>query len=605
MCGIIGYTGDKDAKEILINGLKNLEYRGYDSSGIAFLIDNKINIYKETGKISNLEKLIDKKVITSNTAIGHTRWATHGVPNSINAHPHKVGSVTLVHNGIIENYLELKRLITQNNINLISDTDSEVACGYIYYIKLKNKNCSNLEILKKSCEDFRGSYAFEIIFDDEPDVIYTTRKDSPLIVGIGKSENFVASDLSAILEYTNSYILLNQNDFCIIKKDSVSIYDKDLNKYEPVIKIANFEANTYKKNGYKHFMLKEINEQPLLIQNIFKNYFEADKKLLENFDYNKYEKIKIVACGSAMHAGLVAKTYFEKYSNIEVDVEIASEFRYKNTIFNKDKTLIIIISQSGETADSLACLRMANEKSIDTLALTNVAYSSIAREAKYKLLTNAGPEIAVATTKGYTTQIAVIICLLFDFLKEKNMNLDLIEKTSTSYTNIKKILETVIKNSAKYKEIAKKIYKSDNIFFIGRGIDYDLCMEASLKLKEISYINSVAYPAGELKHGTISLVEKGTKIISIATQEDIFEKTIGNIQETKSRGADVTLITLDKFKNINNTLFENVLSLPYAEGILTPFIIAEAFQLISYEVALLNKCDIDKPRNLAKSVTVE
>lgn len=604
MCGIIGFTGKIDAKDVVLNGLKSLEYRGYDSAGVAFFYDNKMNIYKEVGKVEKLEKLLSKKIFNSNCAIAHTRWATHGMPSIVNSHPHKVGSVTLVHNGIIENYLSLKDIIIKENINLVSDTDSEVACGYIYYIKETHPELSNLQVFRKACLKFKGSFAFGVMFDDEPYKIYASRLDSPLIIAKSDVGNFISSDVSAVLDYTNEYTILSQNDFCVITPNDIKLYNKKLNEYSPNFKIANLDKNTYMKNGYDHFMLKEINEQPKLIENIFDNYFNLKEPLIKKMDYSKYSNIKIVACGSAMHAGMVVKYYFEKYANLKTDVEVASEFRYSSLLIDKSSTLVIIISQSGETADSLASLRISNKNGFDTLAVVNVSYSSIAREAKYKLLTNAGPEIAVATTKGYTTQVASLLCLAFEFMKNKNINLEEMEKVKKEYKNLSENLNEIIKDTNNYKKIAKQIHKSNDVFFIGRGIDYALCMEASLKLKEISYINSIAYPAGELKHGTISLIEGGTKVIAINTQESTFDKTLSNIYEVKSRGADVFSISLDKY--FKDEIFEpNVYALHSLNNFLDIFIVTIFLQLLAYEVALLKKCDIDRPKNLAKSVTVE
>ncbi len=605
MCGIIGYSGStKNAKNAIVTGLKNLEYRGYDSAGIALVQNNKIKMYKSQGKISKLEEKIKNIDNSSNTGIGHTRWATHGIPNEINAHPHKVGNVTLVHNGIIENYIQLKEFLLKEGVEFKTQTDSEVACAYINYIYEKEANSkdSKIKAIIKACKKFRGSYAFGIIFDDEPNAIYATRKDSPLIIGTSNDENFIASDVSAILDFTNKYILLEENEFAKITNSEVNIVDRNLKTISKKINIATWSANKYKKNGYEHFMLKEINEQPKAISDIFKRYVE-DETLGIDIDFKRFEKIHIVACGSAMHAGMIGKYLFENYADIDVTVEIASEYRYKNMRITP-KTLVILISQSGETADTLAALRIAKEMKATTLSIVNAVGSTIAREADMNIYTYAGPEIAVATTKGYTTQVATLSLICLNIMKQKGILTNkLSDKIYSDFNNIQDLLESVINNNDSFKKIANKIYDKEDIFFIGRGIDYALCMEGSLKLKEISYIHSEAYGAGELKHGTISLIEDGTPVIAIATNDMLYEKTVSNIKETKARGAYSILITTSKE---NTEDFSDItFKLPKTTEFTEPLLIVTALQLIAYETAKLRKCDIDKPKNLAKSVTVE
>lgn len=597
MCGIIGYTGNKDSKDAIISGLKNLEYRGYDSSGIALFENNNINVYKSQGKIKNLEDKLNNLDINSNCGIGHTRWATHGIPNETNAHPHTHGDVTLVHNGIIENYNEIKEILVENNIEFYSQTDTEVACAYINYVYSKNMN--KLESIVEACKIFRGSYAFGILFKDEPETIYAARLDSPLIIGVGNDENFIASDISAILDYTNKYILLKNNEFAKITKNNIEIYDINLNKKEYKIESADWSATEYKKDGYDHFMLKEINEQPNVVTKVFDRYFNLKDNILKNIDFSKYTDIDIVACGSAMHAGLVGKYFLENYANIKVNVEIASEYRYKKHIYSPT-TLLIVVSQSGETADTLAALRLAKQNNIFVLGIVNAIGSTIAREADCCIYTYAGPEIAVATTKGYTTQVATFSTLALYIANQKGLDKKL------SYLSYNEIIKNVISNQDEYVSIAEKIYTSKNLFFIGRGNDYNVAMEGSLKLKEISYIHSECYPAGELKHGTISLIEENTPVIALATNENLIEKTISNIKEVKARGAYTVFITSEKFKNINSKDFADItLYLPEVDDILTPIISTIALQLIAYHTAKLNNCNIDKPKNLAKSVTVE
>ncbi len=603
MCGIIGYCSTKtDAKEKVIVGLKNLEYRGYDSAGIATFENKKINLYKSKGKISNLEDLLKDKKINSTTAIGHTRWATHGIPDEINAHPHKVGKVTLVHNGIIENYLELKEFLIEKGVNFLSNTDTEVACAYINYIYENSNSNTPLNSIITACKQFRGSYAFSILFDDDPDTIYATRKDSPLIIGIGQFGNFTASDISAILNYTNKYILLEYGEFAKITPNDYKIFDENLNLIDKEIKVADWSATEYQKNGFEHFMLKEINEQPNVISKIFENFTKNEEYL--NIDFVNYDEVHIVACGSAMHAGMVGKYLFENFASLKTTVEIASEYRYKKQLLSPN-TLVIIISQSGETADSLAALRIAKEHGAKTLAIVNAIGSSISREAERTIYTHAGPEIAVATTKGYTSQVAILLLLTLCAMKNKDiLTEDFKQELFKEMIELKGTLEKIITDNSKYIEIANKLKNNENIFFLGRGIDYALSLEGSLKLKEISYIHSEAYAAGELKHGTISLISDGTPVIAIATDDNLIEKTISNIKEVKSRGAFVILITTNNIESVED-FADIVLKIPKINSLLQPFATIIPLQLIAYETAKLRNCDIDKPKNLAKSVTVE
>jgi glucosamine--fructose-6-phosphate aminotransferase (isomerizing) len=601
MCGIIGYVGTKDVDKVLISGLKKLEYRGYDSSGIAVITkDNKLKVIKSVGKIANLEEKVNKSNIEFGTVgIGHTRWATHGIPNETNAHPHISGKVTLVHNGIIENYISIKEELKSKGVTFISDTDTEVACAYINYIYETEKD--KIKCIQKSCEHFRGSYAFGIIFDDEKGSIYATRRDSPLVIGIADGENYVSSDVSAFLSYTKNYILLEHNEYAKVTSDSVEIYNEKGEVLTKKINVATWNDTQYEKAGYEHFMLKEIYEEPVVLKNIFDRYLN-DTSYLQNIVLSKYNNIHIVACGSAMHAGLVGRYLFETYANIPVTVDVASEYRYKNQIIT-DSTLVIIVSQSGETADTLAALRIAKSKGATVLAIVNVVGSTIAREADIIIYAYAGPEIAVATTKGYTSQVAILSTLAFEIAK-KNMPLDEINKIVTEMKDIENILKYVLLKVDEYKEIAKSICKKEHLFFIGRGIDYSMCMEGSLKLKEISYMHSEAYPAGELKHGTISLVENKTPIIAIATDKNLYEKTISNIKETKARGAFVIFITNEELDTTSD-FYDIKLVLPTSTDFIQSLSVVISLQLIAYYTAKDRKCDIDKPKNLAKSVTVE
>lgn len=581
MCGIIGYVGEKRFSiDVIIDGLKHLEYRGYDSAGIAYVKDNNVVIEREVGRISNLESVLKKD--TSHIGIGHTRWATHGKPTKENAHPHKVGNITLVHNGIIDNFMELKSVLMSEGYTFKSDTDTEVAAAYID--SLYKENNDMIKSLSICVNKFLGSYAFGIINELETDVLYALRKDSPLIIGVGENENFIASDVPSILKYTNKYIDIENDEIVKITKDEVTVYDKNYNIINKEISVFEGDANLVEKNGYETYMLKEIHEEAEVI----KKTSEASI----DFDITKYDEIDIVACGSAYHAGLVGKYMIEKLCNIKVNVCIASEYQYDKH-FYKGKTLVIAISQSGETADTKKCVNIANDMGVDTLGIVNVKGSSIARICKHVIYTLAGPEIAVATTKAYLAQITTLILLAVKNSKEK-INTEDLQK-------LPYYIETLINKD--YTSLANMLMTKDDIYFIGRGIDYALCMEGSLKLKEISYIHSEAYAAGELKHGTISLISEGTPVIVVATSDELYLKTISNAKEVKARGAYVILVT-DK-EVINEGVYDELISIPKVTEELRPILTIIPLQLISYEVAKLRGNDIDKPKNLAKSVTVE
>lgn len=581
MCGIIGYIGEKRFSiDVIIDGLKHLEYRGYDSAGIAYVKDNNVVIEREVGRISNLESVLKKD--TSYIGIGHTRWATHGKPTKENAHPHKVGNITLVHNGIIDNFMELKSTLMSEGYTFKSDTDTEVAAAYID--SLYKENNDMIKSLSVCVNKFLGSYAFGIINELETDVLYALRKDSPLIIGVGENENFIASDVPSILKYTNKYIDIENDEIVKITKDKVTVYDKNYNIINKEISVFEGDANLVEKNGYETYMLKEIHEEAEVIKKTSEASIE--------FDITKYDEIDIVACGSAYHAGLVGKYMIENLCNIKVNVCIASEYQYDKH-FYKGKTLVIAISQSGETADTKKCVNIANDMGVDTLGIVNVKGSSIARICKHVIYTLAGPEIAVATTKAYLAQITTLILLAVKNSKEK-INTEDLQK-------LPYYIETLINKD--YTSLANMLYTKDDIYFIGRGIDYALCMEGSLKLKEISYIHSEAYAAGELKHGTISLISEGTPVIVVATSDELYLKTISNAKEVKARGAYVILVT-DK-EVINEGVYDELISIPKVTEELRPILTIIPLQLISYQVAKLRGNDIDKPKNLAKSVTVE
>lgn len=596
MCGIIGYIGKNNSIPILINGLKNLEYRGYDSAGISYIKDNKLKITKEKGKIANLEKIVNKEDY-SNIGIGHTRWATHGKANVTNAHPHHQGNITIVHNGILENYIELKMALECSGYKFKSETDTEVACAYIDYTYKKEKDI--LKALNECIKIFKGSYAIGIIVKNDYNNLYVIKKDSPLIIGLGEEENYIASDVPAIINYTNKYITLEDKEYAKITKDKITVYkDNKISEKEP--KEFNYNISNISKENYDHFMLKEINEQPIIISNLVKKYFTNNKlniELLPNI--NKYNKIYIVGCGSAYHAGIVGKYLIEEYGDMEVSVELASEFRYKK-LFLDNKSLVIAISQSGETADTLASLKIAKELGCHTIGIVNVYESSIARFVDDVIYTEAGSEIAVATTKGYLTQVFILNLLALKLGIENNKikNIDNIIK---DYNNISNELAKLINTD--YKDIAKNIYNKNDIFFLGRNIDYALMLEGSLKLKEISYIHAECYAAGELKHGTISLIEKNTPVIALITNNDIADKTISNIKEVIARGAYVILISKNNLDIPH--CYNEIITVPNINNLLQPLLNIIPLQLLAYEVAKLRNCDIDKPRNLAKSVTVE
>lgn len=583
MCGIVGYKGNQNSIPVLLNGLKSLEYRGYDSAGLAYINGGKIIIKKAIGRVKNLENLITSGDF-GNIGIAHTRWATHGGVTDENAHPHKQGKITLVHNGIIENYKELSEKI---DTKLLSETDTEILCAYIN--KLYNENHDMLKTLSKLKTDIKGSYALAIINEDEPDTLYGVRKNVPLILAKNDNEYFLVSDMTAALKYTNKFYLL-ENDEIVKISDKEYIYDSDLNLLKKELLTFEGTSNDVMLKGYPHFMLKEIHEEPMVVNNIL-SYYLTDGKFNENMpEFKNYKNIYFVGCGSASYTADIAKKVFENYANIKCEVFLASEFRYQKHFYDKD-TLVVFISQSGETADTLEALRITKSDGIDTLAIVNVVGSSIAREAGKVLYIKAGTEIAVATTKAFTAQYLLLTLIA---LKMAGIN-DLSE-----FYKINEALETVF--AIDFQKYAEKIYTKKDAFFIGRGIDYGLCEEGSLKLKEISYINSSAFASGELKHGTISLIEKDTPVMGIITDENLALKTISNIKEVHARGAYSLFITsLD----IDGDFYDDKIKVPHINNYIDPILIVASLQLLAYNVALLKGEDIDKPRNLAKSVTVE
>ena len=607
MCGIVGYIGTKNATDVLIDGLRKLEYRGYDSAGIAVVNSGKITVRKAKGRLDDLEAFMKNAGKPSGMCgIGHTRWATHGEPSDVNSHPHSCGRVTLVHNGIIENYIQLKAELEQGGYTFVSQTDTETVAVLLEQLYQGDPIAAIDSLIKK----VRGSYALGILFSDRPQEIYALRKDSPLIVGLSDNENFIASDIPAVLKYTNRYYLIEENEIAVVTQNGVSVLDREGTPIEKKVFEASWDIEAAEKGGFPHFMLKEIHEEPKALKNTISPHVENGLPTLgiDSLDDEKLASLKrihIVACGTAMHAGLRGKSAIESLARIPVEVSIASEFRYVNPIIGKDD-LVIVISQSGETADTLAALRLAKQRGAYTLAIVNVVGSSIAREADGTWITWAGPEIAVASTKAYSVQSAVMYLLALRLaLANRNMSeAEVMEKTR-ELSDMPQIIEKVIEQiDPACRELAQENIDTTDLFFIGRGIDYSLSVEGSLKLKEISYIHSEAYPAGELKHGTISLVTDGVPVVAVATQSALFEKMLGNIKEVKARGARVTLICREDAP-IASDVYDRLITMPNISDLFMPLACAVFIQLFAYHTSVARGCDVDKPRNLAKSVTVE
>jgi len=605
MCGIVGYIGTNKAVPILIDGLKKLEYRGYDSAGIATLENGRISITKDIGRVSNLEDLLKEKDINSKIGIAHTRWATHGKPSKVNSHPHPDNSkkISVVHNGIIENYADIKKFLMDNGYKFLSETDTEVIPNLISYYYKSNDLLTAVSLV---CKDLKGSFAIEVLCEDYDNKIIVAKKDSPLVIGVAKDGNYIASDIPAILSYTKDFYLLEDNEIVEIYPDKLNFYDFNLKSITKKIEKISWDASAIEKNGYEDFMLKEIHEQPKSIREtigfkLSKNKIELDNIVLDKEFLSKINKIFIVACGTAMHAGLATKNIFENLCNIPVEVEVASEFRYRNPIVN-EKTLAIFISQSGETADTIQALKLAKSKGATTIAFSNVIGSSITREADFTLYTHAGPEIAVASTKAYTSQVVLLNILALYFAEILEIaDKKIIKELKQELLKLPNKIEEVLKLESNLAKISKNVYTATDLFFLGRGIDYPVALEGSLKLKEISYIHSEAYAAGELKHGPIALIDEGFPVISIITDQNLSEKTISNIQEVISRGAKTIVVTNQKL----NKSFDYVLEIPDVNKYLSPVLSVIPLQLLAYYIAKEKGLDVDKPRNLAKSVTVE
>ncbi|WP_352400645.1 glutamine--fructose-6-phosphate transaminase (isomerizing) [Anaerotignum sp.] len=607
MCGIVGYVGNEEAIPVLLNGLAKLEYRGYDSAGISVYKDG-IQTIKTKGRLAMLsEKIEGGESVSSHIGIGHTRWATHGAPSDRNSHPHnsQSGKISVVHNGIIENYIELKDFLEDNGYHFLSETDTEVVAQlFDYYYE-----GDPVGTLRKIIGKIRGAYALGIMCSDHPDSLIAVRKDSPLLVGLSEDGNYIASDIPALLEYTRDYYLLDDNEIILLTTEGVTLFDLDGNQIQKDVFHVTWDIDAAEKGGYDYFMMKEIMEQPealrkTIFPRIEEKGIELESLSLTEKEIREFNRIHIVACGSAWHAGIVGRYVMEEVSRIPVEVDIASEFRYRNPILNKND-LCIIISQSGETADTLAALREAKKQGLKVLSIVNVVGSSIARESDDVIYTWAGPEIAVATTKGYTTQLSMLYLVALHFAKVRGtMNEENLQAYVQELHQLPEKTEEVLKLDGQMAELAKRYAHSEDVFIIGRGLDYAAAMESSLKLKEISYIHSEAYAAGELKHGTISLIEEGTLVIAIATQERLFEKLVSNVKEVKARGAKVIAITTEGSHDMDNVADE-VVYLPRSVDMFTSSYNVLPMQLFAYYTAVERGCDVDKPRNLAKSVTVE
>lgn len=608
MCGIVGYVGEKRATNFLVEGLSKLEYRGYDSAGVAVQEGESLSVRKHKGRLTNLEKELEKNSLEGCVGIGHTRWATHGAPSDTNSHPHlsNNGRIAVVHNGIIENYIELRKFLGEKGYKFLSETDTEVIPNLVDYYYEGNL----FDAVVKATEKLEGSFAIGVISEEDKDTLIGVRKDSPLIVGLGENENFIASDIPAVLSYTRKVYLLEDEEFVLINKEGVTLLDKKGNKIEKEIFNVTWDEKAAEKGGFDSFMLKEIHEQPKAIRDtmtsrismehgVFFDDFKISKEELESID-----RIYIVACGTAYHAGLMGKASIERLAKIPVEVDIASEFRYRNPLVT-EKSLVIILSQSGETADTLAALRDCKNVGARVLVVTNVVGSTMSREADHVIYTMAGPEISVASTKAYTTQVLVMhmIAIYFSELRELSSKEEL-DNIKKEMLMLPEVIEEVLNIKEDVKAIAEEIKDEKDLYFLGRGMDFFLALEGSLKLKEISYIHSEAYAGGELKHGPIALIEEGTKVVSILTQKNLIDKMISNVVEIKSRGAKVFGVTFKDMAKACQVL-DKVLFIPETHEILAPIVAAVTMQLLAYYVASLKGFDIDKPRNLAKSVTVE
>ena len=606
MCGIVGYVGKRNAQDVLLDGLEKLEYRGYDSAGVALALEGGIRVVKSKGRLAELRKRLAVEALArSGCGIGHTRWATHGEPSDVNSHPHSTPRVSIVHNGIIENYGVLKERLMAKGYTFESETDTEVLVKLI-------DSCYEgepLKALRAALAMVRGSYALAVLFRDFPDTLFAVKRESPLIVGWGEEENFIASDIPALLKYTRRYSVLEEGDMAVVNADGIRFYNEFAEPVKREVLIANWDQEAAEKGGYPHFMLKEINEQPAAITATVSPRVEnglPDLRVPELTDerLRRIGTVHLVGCGTAMHAGMVGKAAIEALARVPAQVEIASEFRYRNPIL-RPEDLVIIISQSGETSDTLAALKLAKSRGVPVLAIVNVVGSSIARAADYVMYTYAGPEIAVASTKAYMVQMCVLYLFALRLAYARGMQTDAeIRRLTAELLRAGEVIKPRLADCEQIKYLASRFVNTQSCFFIGRGFDYSLSLEGSLKLKEISYVHSDAYAAGELKHGTISLVTDGVPVIALATQKQVYEKTISNAKETKSRGAKVLLFTT-RDAVVPDGVADYVVRLDDYDDLLMPLQLIVPLQLFAYYMAVLRGCDVDKPRNLAKSVTVE
>lgn len=608
MCGIVGYFGKREAAPLLIEGLSKLEYRGYDSAGVSILSNNEINLTKCKGRLANLEEKLEENPIKGHIGIGHTRWATHGKPSDLNSHPHtnRDGTISVVHNGIIENYMELREWLMEKGYEFKSETDTEVIPNLVDYYYDGDLLKAVMEVTKK----LEGSYAIGVIAANEPDKLVAVRNESPLIVGLGEEENFIASDIPAVLNQTRKVYLLEDKEFVVMTKDGIKIYDQNEKEVKKEVFNVTWDADAAEKGGYDHFMMKEIHEQPKAIRDTMTSRIvpgqpiKIDDITITKEQIEKLNKVYIVACGTAYHAGLVGKYIIEKLARIQVEVDIASEFKYRDPIIDEN-TLMIVVSQSGETADTMSALRLAKKKGARVIAVTNVVGSSASREADDILYTWAGPEIAVASTKAYVTQLIAMYTIALFFAEQKEtVPQDEIEAIKAEMLALPEKAEAALKCDDVVKALAAKTCDEKDMFFLGRGLDHAVAMEASLKLKEISYIHSEAYASGELKHGPIALIEDGTVVVTMATQEELFDKTVSNMKEVIARGARVFAVAQEGHTDIEKSV-ESAIYIPKVMDLLAPVIAIIPMQLFSYYMSMEKGCDVDKPRNLAKSVTVE
>ena len=610
MCGIVGYLGSRKAAEVIVEGLSKLEYRGYDSAGVAVNSSNEeeLNIRKFKGRLSVLAEDLEKNPIDGNLGIGHTRGATHGEPSDVNSHPHfnQAKTIAVVHNGIIENYMEIKEELISEGVKFESQTDTEV----IAHLVDKYYEGNLLDAVYKTISKLRGAYALGVICKEHGNELVAVRKDSPLVVGVGEGENFIASDIPALLKYTRDVYFLENGEVVHLKDENVTVYDSNRNLVEKEVFHVTWDVEAASKGGYDYFMSKEIHEQPTGVRETLERRLDDNGNIIldsiniSKEDLEKINKVYIVACGTAYNAGLLGKYAIEKFVNIPVITDIASEFRYSDP-FVDENSLVILVSQSGETADTLAVLRDSKAKGARILSITNVVGSSIARESDDVFYTWAGPEVAVASTKAYTTQITSLYMIALDFaIKKGTITREFYDSMISKMKEIPSKIQEILDNEEYIKEVAKTVVSSEHAFYLGRGIDYSLAMEGSLKLKEISYIHAEAFAAGELKHGTIALIEKGTPVIAIATQEKLFEKMVSNMEEVRARGAYVVAIAQSHNKDVEKAA-DKIIYIPNSDDILSPILAVVPMQLLAYHVSVLRGCDVDKPRNLAKSVTVE